>query len=230
MQQIYSGQTIKANRNVVVGTYQSLVKKPKEYFDQFDCVMIDETHKAKSASIKTILQKCVNAKYRYGLSGTIPKPGTLDRLTLMSFTGPVISEVTANFLQQEGHIAGCKVRIIEMDYAQETTKKAFYELATNKYDSKDVFSLEQNYIINNEARLGFITSVISRIPHNSLVLFHRIEHGKSYTKSYAKIVTKKSTMLTEELRLKFEKKTNVKALYPLGTDTWPNLKSQKNPI
>jgi glutamate-1-semialdehyde 2,1-aminomutase len=66
--------------------------------------MIDETHKAKSASIKTILQKCTNAKYRYGLSGTIPKPGTLDRLTLMSFTGPVISEVTANFLQGLKHL------------------------------------------------------------------------------------------------------------------------------
>lgn len=42
IQQIYSGQTVKSNRNVVVGTYQSLVKKPKEYFEQFDCVMVDE--------------------------------------------------------------------------------------------------------------------------------------------------------------------------------------------
>ena len=178
VQQIYSGQKIRAGRNVVIGTYQSLVKKGKEYFEQFDAVIIDECHKMKSQSIKTILSKCVNAEYRYGLSGTIPKEGTLDRLTLMAYTGPLISEVNAYFLQQEGYIANCKVKVIEMDYAPESAKAAFTEMALNKYENKDVFQLEQNYIINSEPRLNFICSVISRIPRNSLVLFHRIEHGK----------------------------------------------------
>ena len=89
IQQIYSGQKIRPGRNVVIGTYQSLVKKDKAYFEQFDAVIIDETHKAKSTSIKTILQKCTGANYRFGLSGTIPKPKSLDRLTLMAHTGPV---------------------------------------------------------------------------------------------------------------------------------------------
>ena len=178
VQQIYSGQKIRQGRNVVIGTYQSLVKKPKDYFQQFDAVIIDETHKAKSTSIKTILQKCINAKYRYGLSGTIPKKGKLDRLTLMAYTGPVITEVSANYLQKEGHIAGCKVKIIEMDYAPDSTKKAFSEMAINRYESKDVFKFEQNYVINSPGRLSFINSVVAKIPGNSLVLFHRIEHGR----------------------------------------------------
>jgi len=178
VQQIYSGQKIRAGRNVVIGTYQSLVKKDKAYFEQFDAVIIDETHKAKSQSIKTILQKCVNADYRYGLSGTIPKPGTLDRLTLMAYTGPVITEVSANFLQNEGHIAKCKVKVIKMDYAPQSTKDAFREMSQNRYESKDVFKFEQNYIINSPGRLNFVTNVISRVRGNSLVLFHRIEHGK----------------------------------------------------
>lgn len=178
IQQIYSGQKVKPNANVVIGTYQSLIKKEKEYFDDFDCVIVDETHKAKSQSIKDILAKCRNAHYRFGLSGTIPKDGSIDKLTLMSQTGPVITEVKAAYLQQEGHIAQCRVKVIEMDYAPEATKKAFQELAQNRYENKDVFQLEQNYIINNDARLDFIVNVISRIPRNSLVLFHRIEHGK----------------------------------------------------
>lgn len=178
IQQIYSGQKIRAGRNVVIGTYQSLVKKKQEYFDQFDAVIIDECHKMKSQSIKTILSKCVNAEYRYGLSGTIPKEGTLDRLTLMAYTGPLISEVNAHFLQQEGYIANCKVKVIEMDYAPESAKNAFTEMAHNKYENKDVFQLEQNYVINSEPRLDFICKVIGKIPKNSLVLFHRIEHGK----------------------------------------------------
>ena len=178
VQQIYSGQKIRAGRNVVIGTYQSLVKKEKSYFEQFDAVIIDETHKAKSASIKTILQKCTNAKYRTGLSGTIPKPNTLDRLTLMAYTGPVITEVTANYLQNEGHIAQCHVKVIKMDYAPQSTKDAFREMSQNRYESKDVFKFEQNYIINSPGRLNFITSIISRVKRNSLVLFHRIEHGR----------------------------------------------------
>jgi superfamily II DNA or RNA helicase len=178
IQQIYSGQKIRAGRNVVIGTYQSLIKKKAEYFDQFDAVIIDETHKAKSQSIKTILSKCKNADYRYGLSGTIPKSGTLDRLTLMAYTGPLITEVSANFLQNEGHIAQCRVKVIEMDYAPEKTKEAFKEMAFNKYESKDVFKFEQNYIIQSEGRLNFICNIISRVRGNSLVLFHRIEHGQ----------------------------------------------------
>ena len=184
VQQIYSGQKIRAGRNVVIGTYQSLVKKKKEYFEQFDAVIIDETHKAKSHSIKTILQKCTNASYRYGLSGTIPKEGSLDRLTLMAYTGPLITEISANYLQNEGHIAGCKVKIIKMDYAPQSAKDAFREMSQNRYESKDVFKFEQNYVINSIGRLNFITNIISRVKGNGLVLFHRIEHGK---KIYAKL-------------------------------------------
>ena len=178
IQQIFAGQKIKSNKNVIIGTYQSLIKKKPEYFAEFDAVIVDETHKAKSASIKTILQKCTNAKYKFGLSGTLPKDGTLDKLTLLSQTGPVISEVKAAFLQKEGHIAQCVVKVIEMNYATESQRTAFQELAQNKYENKDVFQLEQNFVITNDARLNFISNVISRIPRNSLVLFHRIEHGK----------------------------------------------------
>lgn len=178
IQQIFAGQEVKKNKNIIIGTYQSLIKKDAAYFAEFDAVIVDETHKAKGASIKEILGKCVNAKYRFGLSGTIPKDGTLDKLTLMSQTGPVISEVKASFLQEQGHIAQCVVKVIEMNYATQKQRTAFMELAQNRYENKDVFSLEQNFVITNDARLNFISNVISRVPRNSLVLFHRIEHGQ----------------------------------------------------
>ena len=179
IQQIFAGKKIAGDKNIVIGTYQSLVKKSAEYFDEFDAVIVDEVHKAKATSIRTILQKCRYAKYKFGLSGTIPNEGTLNRLTLMSQTGPLISEVKASFLQKEGYISKCKVKVIQMDYAPESAKIAFSELSRNKFENKDVYSLEQNYIINSHGRLNFITSVISKVPRNSLVLFHRIEHGKA---------------------------------------------------
>jgi superfamily II DNA or RNA helicase len=225
IQQIYSGQTLKPNSNIVIGTYQSLVKKPKEYFDEFDAVIVDETHKAKSASIKDILAKCRNAQYKFGLSGTLPKDGTLDKLTLMSQTGPVITEVKAAFLQKEGHIAGCKVKVIEMDYAPDSTKQAFQDLAMNRYENKDVFQLEQNYVVNNTARLDFIVSVISKIPRNSLVLFHRIEHGKKLYEALRQRSDKKvyyvdggtDTDIREEHKKKMENGEEVVIVASYGT-------------
>lgn len=225
IQQIYAGQKLKPNTNVVIGTYQSLVKKEAAYFDEFDAVIVDETHKAKSASIKDILAKCRNAQYKFGLSGTLPKDGTLDKLTLMSQTGPVITEVKAAFLQKEGHIAGCKVKVIEMDYAPESTKIAFQELAQNRYESKDVFQLEQNFVVNNQARLDFIVDIIARVPRNSLVLFHRIEHGKKIYDALRSRSTKKvyyvdggtDTDIREEHKKKMEAGDEIVIVASYGT-------------
>lgn len=178
IQQIYAGSVIRQNANVVIGTYQSLVKKDKTYFDDFDTVIVDETHKAKSASIKTILEKCENADRKFGLSGTIPKPGTLDRLTLMAYTGPIITSIRADYLMEQGHITPCEVYVIEMDYAKKEVKDGFRDLfQRTEEDRKKLLTLEQQYAIQSEIRLEFITDMILKNQKNALVLFYRIEYG-----------------------------------------------------
>jgi hypothetical protein len=42
IQQIYAGVKIRPSSNIVIGTYQSLVKYDEEYFRQFDVVFVDE--------------------------------------------------------------------------------------------------------------------------------------------------------------------------------------------
>ncbi len=180
-QEVYSGQPVKPEYNFVIGTYQSLSKKPSEYFDDFDAVIVDETHKVKAQSIKQILEKCRSAVYRFGLSGTIPKPETLDRLTLMSYTGPLITEVSANYLAAEGFVTKCRVQVIEMDYAPEEVKVAFASISRSP-GRKELYQMEQDYMIRNEERLNFIANVIGRSTKSSLVLFHRIEHGQKLYK------------------------------------------------
>jgi superfamily II DNA or RNA helicase len=177
IQQIYSGKKIRPSCNVVIGTYQSLVKKEEDYFKQFDVVSIDETHKAKSASIRKILDMCWHSDYRFGVSGTIAKRGNIDYLTLMANTGPVITNISANYLQNKGHISQCKVYIVYMNYATSEEKQAFSDLYRSAEGRKKLFQLEQNYIINSQKRLNFITSIITKFKSNTLVLFYRIEHG-----------------------------------------------------
>lgn len=225
IQQIYSGAKIKKSSNIVVGTYQSLVKKPAEYFAEFDVVMVDETHKAKSLSIRTILDQCWHCDYRFGLSGTIPKKGTIDRLTLMACTGPLITNVSASFLQEQGHVSPCKVLIVEMDYASEEQKESFYFLSRTAEDRKNLFSLEQNFVISSEKRRKFIVDIIGKTNHNSLVLFYRIEQGEALYNALRQIPDKEVYYVDggtdkdfrEVYKKKMEKNDNVILVASYGT-------------
>lgn len=178
IQQIYAGSIIRANCHIVIGTFQSLVKKEADYFDSFDTVISDEVHRASSASVKSVLSKCQNADRKFGLTGTIPKPNSLDYLTLVSQTGPVITSIKADFLQKEGYISNCEVVSIEMTYANTEIREAFRTLfKRSSEDRKKLLTLEQNYANSQDIRLQFITDVIAKSTKNSLVLFHRIEYG-----------------------------------------------------
>lgn len=166
--------------NVVVGTYQSLVKRQQDWLAGFDLVLVDEVHQAKSHSIKTILEKCTGSSRRLGLSGTIPKEDTLDRLTIMSNTGPIVTKVKADQLIRDGYISNLEVFVLEMSYAPPDVRSAFREIYNRGPDDrKGLFNLERNYAMESKARLHFVTNFILKNQKNSLVLFHRIEYGRA---------------------------------------------------
>lgn len=225
IQQIYSGVKIRPSSNIVIGTYQSLVKKDEEYFSQFDVVMVDETHKAKANSIQKIMDKCWHCDYRFGLSGTIPKRGTVNRLSLMSAMGPLVTQVKANYLQDEGYIAKCKVLQIHMDYATVAQKESFAFLSKNPIDKQRLFSLEQNFINENEKRLDFVCQVVKKSTSNSLVLFHKIAYGEKLYQKLRSITDKKvyyvdgsiNADLREEFKRRMEKNDDVIIVASYGT-------------
>jgi superfamily II DNA or RNA helicase len=225
IQQIYAGVKIRKSSNIVIGTYQSLTKKDEEYFQQFDAVFVDETHKAKANSIQKIMDMCWHCDYRFGLSGTIPKRGTVNRLSLMSAMGPLVTQVKANYLQDEGHIAKCKVLQIHMDYATNEQKEAFSSLSKNPYDRQKLFSLEQNFINQSDKRLDFVCNVIKKSTSNSLVLFHKIAYGERLYQKLREITDKKiyyvdgsvNADIREEFKKRMEKNDDVIIVASYGT-------------
>lgn len=139
---------------------------------------VSNCHKAKSTSIKTILEKCSTTTRRFGLSGTIPKRGTLDRLTIMAYTGPIVTSISADYLINRGFITPCEVYVVEMNYAKPDVRSAFKDLYNKTAeDRKKLLNLEQQYAIESEVRLDFITETILKNKKNSLVLFYRIDYG-----------------------------------------------------
>ncbi len=185
IQQIYAGFKEKDDCNIMVGTFQSLTKMPKEWFEQFGCVICDETHRGTTVSIKNILEHCWHCEYRFGVSGTLPSKNSADWLTLQTYMGPLVTEVKAKLLQDTGYISNCDIVQMRLDYVSETKKSEFaaaYKVYMQSKNGKDAFNLEKSFIIENEKRFKFIGNIISKTTKNTLVLFHRIVYGKKIFK------------------------------------------------
>ena len=61
----------------------------RSYFDQFDSVIVDETHLAHSTSFRHILENSLNADERFGFTGTLDSK-TVNKLTLIGLFGNII--------------------------------------------------------------------------------------------------------------------------------------------
>ena len=70
-QKLYSGFTRTMHSNVLITTWQSIYKQPKDWFEQFDVVIGDEAHQFKATSLITIMERMQHVKYRIGTTGTL---------------------------------------------------------------------------------------------------------------------------------------------------------------
>jgi len=179
---IYGGSDRRGeeNANVVFGTYQSLAKKSLEYFSKFDAVIVDETHHAKANSIKTILIKCSRAKWKMGLTGSLPKEGSCDSFTIQAYLGPMVYQLHSHQLIEEGNATPVHVVGIEMDYLTDEVKKNLYDLRMQKADEKDgskLLNLEKQIAREDRKRLLYVCDIISRAKKNALVLFADIKNS-----------------------------------------------------
>ena len=117
--QMISGETSKVlneNTEVVIGTFQSLVKQDAQFFEGFDVVCVDEAHFTQAKSVKETLAKCRNIIYRFGLSGTLEKDDFAERLTLQAYLGPMINKVSAEFLFKNKYATPVQVKVIKLNY------------------------------------------------------------------------------------------------------------------
>lgn len=171
----YSGTQ---DANVYIGTYQSLEKWPKEFFQQFHTVVTDEAHGAKAKTITTILKKTFKHAYsRFGVSGTFPEDDTCEILTIQSVLGPKITEVSAAELKEKGIIAPVEIKAVVMNHNDKEFDDRVQQIRRAGL-GKEAFDIEKDYIHLSEKRLNFIKKIVDKCDSNTLVLFHTIEYGK----------------------------------------------------
>ena len=137
---IWSGGKLVESSNLTVGTFQSLIKfldrKGKKYnphfFDGYDCVFVDEVHRATAAQIKNIIsQPFMNkVKIAFGMTGTLPKEKTIEHYSLHALLGAKIQEITPRELMDEGYISDIEINQYRLNYKDiDKQKKLFIECA-----------------------------------------------------------------------------------------------------
>jgi len=157
------------DKKVTISTWQSIYKKREKFFSQFDAVLVDEVHSAKSLSIQNILKKSVNAEYRIGLTGTLPTE-IVDRFNIFGFLGPVIYKLRSKTLIDNGYLSDIKIVNLHLEYSTDETSLV----------KSCNFSEEIDFIINHPLRNKMFDYIFQnshvKDTDNILILAQRIAH------------------------------------------------------
>ena len=160
---IYGGQDRYIKSPVVISTWQSIYKEPKNYFNRFDVVIGDEAHLFKAKSLTSIMDKCHDAKYRIGLTGTLDGMQS-HQLQLEGVFGTVNRSIRTKDLQENGQLSDLKINIL---------------VCKHPYIGFETYHDEMNYIISHEKRNKIITGLARDLNGNTLILFNYVEkHGE----------------------------------------------------
>ena len=153
---------------IVISTWQSIYKMPKDWFNQFGCVIGDEVHLFKDTSLKSIMEKLIDCKYRYGFTGTLDGSHT-NKITLEGLFGPVKQVTTSSDLMEQGLIANLKIKAIILKHNDEDRKLA----------KKFSYQEEMDFIVKHRKRNKFIRNLGLSLDGNTLILFQYVDkHGK----------------------------------------------------
>ena len=218
IKQMHGGEKkdFKATQNIHVSTFQTLGNMQAQYFTVFDTVIVDECHRTKSNTIRECISKCKNVKRRFGLTGTTPKQGTLDSLTLQAYLGPKVIEIKAKELQDKGDIADVEIAIVELEYPEEVQDRFDLIKKDLKEDKGKLLKIEQDFVIKYKPRMEMIAKVISKVQKNQLVLFHRQAYGKELKKYLEENTDKEIYFIYGEI--KKDDRGEIKKLMELGSN------------
>ncbi len=166
--QIYSGKEKNTNKRLTITTWQSIYKMPKEWFDNFGMVMVDECHSAAAKSLTGILEKMTKTPYRIATTGTL-QDTKCHLLTIQGLFGPVKKVITTKQLMDRNMASQLKINCIMLEYSEEICR-----IAKNSAD----YQAEYDFLISHKPRNEFIARLACKCPDNTLVLFKNEEHGK----------------------------------------------------
>lgn len=199
---VFYGERKDYNKKHTISTWQSLgsfCKKKDDFsdvdvsFNQFidgvQCVMVDECHSAKSAVLKSLLTgPLAHVPIRWGMTGTVPKED-FDYYALLSSVGPVVGEVKAKDLQDQGVLANCDISIMQLD---------------DSHVSYKTYPDEHNFLCTDERRLGYIANFTSKLEGNTLLLVDRIATAEFFQETIPEATVISGATKMEDRKKEFD--------------------------
>ena len=155
-------------RDVVISTWQSLSNKDQSFYEVFGAVIVDEAHGSKAPELKRIIDSCINANLKIGLSGTIPEDG-LDAALIEGALGRREIIVRTAELIEKGLLTKTEIIALKLHYREDVRRfigrqdyRNEFELVTGNGSRKQVLDvLLKSKQINED--------------QNTLILFKRKE-------------------------------------------------------
>lgn len=172
---LYSGKKPSFEKPVLISTWQSIPikKKDSEFYQKFDCVIIDETHLAAALSIQNIMKQCINAEYRIGTTATLPDEKS-DLWNIYSVLGFPIFEYTTKEGIDDGILSEMEIISILMKYP-----KQFIESNKDRNYNMEIDEIEE-YEDRNRVILNCINR--TKITDNIVLLCRHHKHLNSLKK------------------------------------------------
>jgi superfamily II DNA or RNA helicase len=161
---VYSGAEKDIDHKHVVATWQSLQYNPT-ILQHFQALIWDEAHGIKAA----VAQKLINENgkhiaFRFGVTGTFPKPEA-EQMSLFSSIGPILKEVPAWWLMENGFLAKLEIQPVVID--ETYVDEEFTDYAAERaFVSKSTARMEKiaDMIISQCATHGNTLVLVNSIP------------------------------------------------------------------
>ena len=224
---IYGGDK-GADAPIVVTTWQSMMRMPKDFGNDFGMVIGDEAHLFAAKSLSKIMESLTDVKYKIGTTGTLQETKT-HKLQLEGLFGPAYFVTTSADLMAEGTLAQLDIQALVLSYCDEERKLV----------SKLTYQEEMDWIVRNSTRNKFINNLVKDLKGNTLDLFQFVEkHGKPLFKILNKLDRKvffvfggTDAIDRERVREIVEKEKNAVIVASFGTfSTGINIKRLHNVV
>lgn len=163
----YSGDNKDIDHTHIVATWQAVQYNPS-IMQEFQVLIWDEAHGIKaSVAQKLINENGKHIPFRFGVTGTFPKPES-ERMSLFSSIGQVLLEIPAAWLIKHGYLAKVEIQPVELN-------ETYVDEDFPDYDA------EKAFLSQSVARMEIIANAIisqCAVHGNTLVLVNSIPFGE----------------------------------------------------
>ena len=191
---VWGGGKLVKSSNLTIGTFQSLIKflekkdskgNPNKkynphFFDDYDCVFVDEVHRATASQTKEIITQpfMQNVKIAFGMTGTLPPAKSIPYYCLSSLLGAKINTIMPRELMDAGFISDIHINQCILNYDSDAQMQKDLFITCAEY-ALSPFHFEKDPKTNKQKKV--------RIEHPKFLLQYQKEMPYGLVESKNKI-------------------------------------------